>query len=235
MDAASGPVFTLYTAERCPYAARVRITLAEKGVSYESVEIDLRDRPAFMFDKNPTGTVPVLEQDDGFVLPESRTIMEYLEERFPEPALLPAHAQERARVRLAFDQFVPFSDAYYGWRYRNGPAEKLNEQLDRLDRRLALHPYLVGEQLTLADIGYVPWILRAEQRGIPVRRFERIAAWLGELSKRASIASGDHDRGGVAENPARHSRPGFLARLPGAGRRASTEVALPGGGGKGIP
>lgn len=189
MDAANGPVFTLYTAERCPYAARVRITLAEKGVSSERVEIDLRDRPAFMFDKNPTGTVPVLEQDDGFVLPESRAIMEYLEECFPEPPLLPAHVQERARVRLALDQFVSFSDTYYGWRYRSEPAEKLNEQLDRLDRRLAFHPYLVGRQLTLADIGYVPWILRAEQRGIPVRRFERIAAWLDRLGKRASIAA----------------------------------------------
>jgi glutathione S-transferase len=180
---------TLYTAERCPYAARVRITLAEKGLPYERVEIDLDDRPAFMFEKNPTGTVPVLEQEDGFVLPESRAIMEYLEERFPEPALLPEDARQRALVRAALDRFESFSSAYYGWRYRNGPAEKLDEQLRRLDAALADGPYLVGARLTLADIGYLPWVLRTERRGVPVRGFGRIAAWLDELGTRAPIAA----------------------------------------------
>jgi glutathione S-transferase len=181
--------FTLYTADRCPYAARVRITLAEKGLPYERVEIDLSDRPAFMFDKNPTGTVPVLEQNDGFILPESRAIMEYLEECFPEPALLPDDLQERAYVRLLLDRFDRFSGAYYAWRYRDGPAEKLDEQLERLDARLSSDPYLVGTRLTLADIGYVPWILRAEHVGVGVRRFERVADWLARLGERASVAA----------------------------------------------
>jgi glutathione S-transferase len=61
--------------------------------------------------------------------------------------------------------------------------------LNGLDRRLASHPYLVGPQLTLADVGYVPWILRAEHRGVPVRLFEHLAAWLDRLSTRASIAA----------------------------------------------
>ena len=60
-------MFTLYSADRCPFAARVRIALAEKGLQYELVEIDLDDRPAWMYDKNPLGKVPVLEED-GFVL-----------------------------------------------------------------------------------------------------------------------------------------------------------------------
>lgn len=188
---ASTPSLTLYTAERCPYAARVRITLAEKGLSYERVEIDLDDRPAFMFEKNPTGTVPVLEHDDGFALPESRAIMEYLEERHPEPGLLPEDVRERAQVRVALDRFERFASAYYGWRYRNGAAEKLDEQLRRLEAALAHGPapYLVGGRLTLADIAYVPWVLRADRRGVPVRRYGRIAAWLDELGPRASIAA----------------------------------------------
>jgi glutathione S-transferase len=187
---ARGPTrFTLYTADRCPYAARVRIVLVEKGLSYESVEIDLHDRPAFMFDKNPSGTVPVLEEDDGFVLPESRAIMEYLEECFPEPALLPGDVQERARVRLALDQFERFAGAYYAWRYRGEPAANLHEELERLDRRLDADEYLVGSQFTLADIGYLPWILRAEHRGAPVRRLPRIAGWLVRVSARPSVAA----------------------------------------------
>jgi glutathione S-transferase len=181
--------FTLYTADRCPFAARVRITLVEKGLSYESVEIDLQNRPAFMFDKNPTGTVPVLEQDDGFILPESRAILEYLEECFPEPALLPAHVRERARVRLALDQFERFAAAYYAWRYRGQSAQEFHEELQKLDRRLEAHDYLVGSQFTLADIGYVPWILRAEHHGAPVRRLAHIAGWLVRLSARPSVAA----------------------------------------------
>ena len=78
----------LYDAARCPYCARARIVLAEKGVPYETVEIDLTDRPAWIYDLNPTGKVPVLEED-GWLLPESAVIGEYLNERYPEPPLWP--------------------------------------------------------------------------------------------------------------------------------------------------
>ncbi len=77
-------MITLYDADRCPYCARARIVLAEKGIEYETVEVDLDDRPAWIYEKNPLGRVPVLE-DDAFVLPESAVIDEYLEERYPEP------------------------------------------------------------------------------------------------------------------------------------------------------
>ena len=89
----------LYDAPRCPYCARARIALAEKGVEFETVEVDLSDRPAWLYEKNPTGRVPVLEED-GRPLPESAVIMEFLEERYPEPALLPADPADRAAVRL---------------------------------------------------------------------------------------------------------------------------------------
>jgi glutathione S-transferase len=95
----------LYDAARCPYCARARIVLAEKGLGYETVEIDLSDRPGWIYAKNPSGTVPVLEEDGGFVLPESLVIMEYLEERFPEPPLWPADPEERALGRLWLDRF----------------------------------------------------------------------------------------------------------------------------------
>jgi len=111
---------TLYTSERCPYAARTRIVLAEKGLDYEAVEIDLSDRPAWLYEKNPLGRVPVYEEDGGLVLPESAVIMEYLEERYPEPALWPADPAERALGRLwllrALDRFdVDLGPALAGW------------------------------------------------------------------------------------------------------------------------
>src|SRR2546423_628917 len=84
----------LYDAARCPYCVRVRIVLAEKRLSYDTVEIDLSDRPAWLYEKNPLGKVPVLEEEGGLVLPESEVIMEDLEERFPEPSLWPADPAE---------------------------------------------------------------------------------------------------------------------------------------------
>ena len=95
-----GDVLTLYDAPRCPYCARVRIVLAEKAVPYETVVIDLADRPAWLLEHNPPdGRVPVLEED-GWVLPESAIVDEYLEERYPGTAA-PAGRSRRARRRPA--------------------------------------------------------------------------------------------------------------------------------------
>ena len=76
-------MITLYDADRCPYCARVRIVLAEKGIEYETVELDLDDRPRWIYEKNPLGRVPILEEDT-FVLAESAVIDEYLDERYPD-------------------------------------------------------------------------------------------------------------------------------------------------------
>ena len=105
----------LYDAPRCPYCARVRIVLAEKAVPYEVVEIDLSDRPAWLYEKNPAGRVPVLEEDDR-PLPESAVIMEFLEERYPEPPLLPADPADRADVRVRIVRDAELTTPYYALR-----------------------------------------------------------------------------------------------------------------------
>ncbi|TMJ98412.1 MAG: glutathione S-transferase family protein [Actinobacteria bacterium] len=185
-------MLTLYDAARCPYCARVRIQLAEKRIGYDPVEIDLDDRPAWIYEKNPVGRVPVLEEDGGFVLPESRVIMEYLEERFPEPALLPGDPAERALVRLAFERFEDVSDPYYAFRREQTAAagERFDAVLGDLDRLLQERPFLAGTAYGLADIAYVPWILRAEANlGIDVRSHEHLGAWLGRLEERPAVAA----------------------------------------------
>ena len=146
---------TLYDAPRCPYCARVRILLAEKGVEYETVEIDLDHRPPWLYDKNPLGKVPVLEEAD-FLLPESRVIMEYLEERYPEPPLLPSDPGDRAAVRLCLERFDEFSRPYYRVLFEGRPVEELEAALARLDATLSASPYLVGSRFGLADMAYVP-------------------------------------------------------------------------------
>jgi glutathione S-transferase len=179
---------TLYTADRCPYAARVRIVLAEKRLAYEAVEIDLDDRPGWLYDKNPLGRVPVYEEDEGLVLPESLVIMEYLDERYPEPALWPADAAERALGRLWLERFDDrLGDAYYAVR-RGEPREILDAKLAELERALDAQPYLSGRDYGLADAGYVPWILRAIDR-FDVELGPATADWLDRLSARSAIAA----------------------------------------------
>src|SRR5919201_4293541 len=99
-------MLTLYDAPRCPYCARIRIVLAEKGVAYDTVQVDLDDRPVWIYEKNPLGRVPVLEEEEsGLLLPESAVIAEYLEERFPDPPLWPGDPAERARGRVLVHRF----------------------------------------------------------------------------------------------------------------------------------
>jgi glutathione S-transferase len=183
-------VITLYDADRCPYCARVRIVLAEKGIEYETVVIDLDDRPAWIYEKNPLGRVPVLEEDT-FVLPESAVIDEYLEERYPEPALWPADPAERAFGRLLVFRFDELSKPYYGLRREEeGARERLEAQLARLSAALDARAYLSGREFGLADVAYVPWIVRARDRmGVQVGRFGALADWLERISARASVAA----------------------------------------------
>jgi len=183
-------VITLYDADRCPYCARVRIVLAEKGLEYETVVIDLDDRPAWIYEKNPLGRVPVLEED-AFVLPESAVIDEYLEERFPEPALWPADAAERALGRLLVFRFDELSKPYYALRRgEDGARERLDAELAKLNAMFDARPFLSGRGFGLADVAYVPWLLRARDRmGVELHRFPALTDWLERLSTRPSIAA----------------------------------------------
>jgi glutathione S-transferase len=183
-------VITLYDADRCPYCARVRIVLAEKGLEYETVEVDLDDRPAWIYEKNPLGRVPVIEED-AFVLPESAVIDEYLEERYPEPPLWPADPGERAFGRLLVFRFDQLSKPYYALRRgEEGAGERLDSELAKLNAVLDARPYLSGREFGLADVAYVPWIVRARDRmGVELGSFPALADWLERLSARPSIAA----------------------------------------------
>jgi glutathione S-transferase len=186
-------VITLYDAPRCPYCARVRIVIAEKRIEFETIEIDLDDRPAWIYEKNATGRVPVVEED-GWTLPESAVIMEYLEERYPEPALLAADPADRALARLRIFRHDDFTKPYYALRRGADGADALfAEQLDRLDAALEERPWLGGADYGLADIAYVPWVLRARDRmGLSFDPYPALSEWLTRLLDRPAVAEEAH-------------------------------------------
>ena len=161
----------LVDAPRCPYCARVRIALAEKGIETERIEIDLSDRPQWVKDLNPpSGRVPILDS-----IPESDVLMELLEEM--QPGLLPADPVERARARLLVHRFDEnLGDDYYA--FRRGDDNDLAGKLERLE---------VGQSL-YADVAYVPWIIRARDM-LGVELPAHVAAWLSALEERPSVAA----------------------------------------------
>jgi stringent starvation protein A len=182
-------MLTLYDAARCPYCARVRIVLFEKHVEFESIEIDLSNRPAWIYEKNASGRVPVVEED-AWILPESAVIMEYLEERYPEPPLLAADPADRALARLWIFRHGDFTRPYYALRRGDeGAAQSFEAALATLEAVLAERAWLGGGEYGLADIAYVPWLLRArDMLGVSFDSFPALSGWVERLMQRAAIA-----------------------------------------------
>ena len=184
-------MITLYDAPRCPFCARVRIVLSEKGIPHESIVVDLDDRPRWIVELNPpAGRVPVLD-DQGWVLPESAVVNEYLEERFPEPPLLPHDPGERAAARLLIVRFTDLERPYYALRRGDGgAAASLAEALENLDSMLEAMPFLTGRRFGLADIAYLPWVIRARDLlGVDLGPTPSLAAWLDRVAARPAVAA----------------------------------------------
>ncbi len=122
----------VYSAIPCNFCQRVKIALSAKGVEFESVEIDLVRRPAWFRDKASGGSVPLLETDEG-AFHGSALVNEYIDERWPEPALLPSAPAARAEARMFIE-----------WWNRKGPTAPYEERLMnvRPEREVALESRL---------------------------------------------------------------------------------------------
>ena len=178
----------LHHADICPYCVRTRLVLDGKSVEYESVQVDLGDKPDYLRDLNPRNRVPVLITD-GVALSESEALDEYLDERFPDPPMMPPDAEGRARVRALMRRFEDLSDAYYDARKDvPGGIEAFLDELDWVDDLLAQQEYLAGDQYTLAEPGYWPWIVRAGRVGVELDRYPAILAWCERLETRPEYA-----------------------------------------------
>src|SRR5262245_38938959 len=163
---------TLYDSKTAPNPRRVRIFLAEKGITAPTVQVDIgkadNRSPEFRA-KNPIGTLPVLELDDGTVIAESVAICRYFEEVQPDPPLMGTDAKDRALVemwqrRMEYELFVPVSQVFRnGHAFFRGRIPQVPEygevcrthatsRMAWLDTVLADRPFIAGERFTIADI-----------------------------------------------------------------------------------
>ena len=125
------------------------------------------------------------------MLPESAVISEYLNERYPEQPLWPADPGERAAGRLLVFRFDDFSGPYYALRREEaGARERFEEELGFLDGLLAGMPWLSGREFGLADIAYLPWLVRArDMLGFSLEPWPMLVAWLERSAERPSVAA----------------------------------------------
>ncbi len=159
-------IMTLYSGSDDVYSHQVRIVLAEKGVNFESIEvIDANQPPEDLIDLNPYNSVPTLV-DRELVLFESPIIMEYLDERFPHPPLMPVYPVARARSRLMVrrvekDWYSLMSTILNGKEKDAVQARKeLTESLLTLAPVFSETPYFLNEDFSLIDCCLAPLLWR---------------------------------------------------------------------------
>jgi len=187
----------------------VRMFVHEKGLRLDSVPIDLlagenRKRP--YTDKNSMGQTPLLELDDGTCLAETGAICEYLEERYPIPAMIGASLDERAETRMWWRRVelnicLPMVHAFY---YKEGfdlfktrvyclpeAAEGLKRKAQKalrwLDGELEDRRYLCGNRFSVADICLFTYVDQLHDGGQPIdRSLRNFAKWYDLVSARPS-------------------------------------------------
>ena len=183
----------LYSFRRCPYAIRARLALQVSGIPYELREIQLRDKPPSMLMASPKGSVPVLVLPEGRVVDESWDIMCWaLQQSDPDHWLGDGGSYlAEAAILLEMNDgcFKAALDRYkYADRYPEQPPAVYRAEgehfLQQLEERLQAHDYLLGEQLSIADVAVLPFIRQfagVEPSWFQQSSYSRLRHWSDRL------------------------------------------------------
>lgn len=171
LPASRRSVMTLYSRATCPYCHRVRMVLAEKRVSVDIINIDGASLPEDLLDLNPYNTLPTLTDRD-LVLYNSQIIMEYLEDRYPHPPLMPVDPVSKARTRLFLyridhDWYSMLNDMAGGDERAAGKARNaLRDSLTVVAPTFKQKPFFMSDEISLVDCSLVPLLWRLPSYGI---------------------------------------------------------------------
>ncbi len=164
-------VMNLFTSPTCPYCHLARIVLAEKDITFESIEVDADALPEDLSELNPYNTVPTLIDRD-LVLYDSRVIVEYLDERFPHPPLMPVDPVSRAKTRLALhrvekDWYPLMHDILHKGEKTVAKSRKiLRESIVSSNELFKVLPFFLSEEYSLVDATIAPLLWRLPALGI---------------------------------------------------------------------
>jgi RNA polymerase-associated protein len=205
-------LMTLYTNKVCMYCHRARIVLAEKGVVADLVEVDLDHPQEDLYELNPYASVPMLVDRD-LVLYETNVILEYLEERFPHPPLMPVYPVARARSRLMMHRVDRDWNALAKTILKGATAEDREKaRRDFYDSLLSIAPvfaenqFFLSEELSLVDCSLAALLWRLPLLGVDLPKpvAQPILNYMDRLFKRPAFQESLSD----AE---REMRPGYYS------------------------
>jgi len=187
---------TFFSDSTSQYSHRVRIVLAEKGVTVEMIESDSAHPPAELADLNPYNSLPTLVDRD-LVLYESKVMMEYLDERFPHPPLLPVYPVARAESRLYIHRiekdWCSLVDSILHSRSDNvvsKATKELREGIVGIAPIFAEKPFFMSDEFTLVDCCLAPILWRLPALGIDIRpgkQSKPLLAYMDTLFNRESF------------------------------------------------
>jgi len=167
----------LFNSGLSPFAARVRMALYFKNIDWEDISPPGGLKSEEYLSINPAGRIPVLELDDGYQLPESEVIVEYLEDQYPEPTLRPKDAEQGARARV----LARISDFHVAEHMRplfgqlsakdkdqaiiKASFANIDDGLRYLEAQLQPGPWALGADMSTADCALVPVLFFVEMLG----------------------------------------------------------------------
>ncbi len=167
----------LYNAALSPFAARVRMALAYKGIDWDDVSPPGGLKSPEYLAINPAGRIPVLELESGYLLPESEVIVEYLEDIHPNPSLRPKDMERRARARVLariadFHVVEPMRPLFgqLGAKDKDQAVIKasftnIDDGLRYLEAQLCPGPWAIGADISTADCALIPILYFVEMLG----------------------------------------------------------------------
>lgn len=185
---------TLFSSPTDFYSHRTRLVLAEKNIRVEVVKVEGTDLPEDLLDLNPYHTVPTLIDRD-LVLYDSRVIIEYLDERFPHPPLMPVDPVTRAQFRLALyriekdwyslaEQIEDAADAKQASRTR----KILEESIVASSEVFGAKKYFLSDEFSLVDCSIAPILWRLQSYGIEIpEHASSITNYMSDVFSRRSF------------------------------------------------
>ena len=184
---------TLFSDARDQYSHRVRMVLAEKGVTVEIIDVDPGNKPEDLAEINPYNSLPTLLDRD-LVLYEANVIMEYLDERFPHPPLLPVYPVQRALSRLWITrverEWSGRMDILMAGKGRETVLSKarkeLRESIISIAPIFAEKPFFMNEDFTLVDCCVAPilWRLKEVDIALPEKSTRPLQKYMQMMFER---------------------------------------------------
>lgn len=195
---------TFYSDGNSQYSHRVRIVLAEKGVTVDTISVDPENPPEDLLSLNPYGSLPTLVDRD-LVLYEANIMMEYLDERFPHPPLFPVYPVARAQSRLwmyriqrdwcvLVDKLVAGEGSAA---QQDKMRKELRESLTSIAPIFAEKPFFMSDEFTIVDCCVAPILWRLQSLGIELgnqKAIQPLLQYRARLFSRDSIRTSLSDQ-----------------------------------------